>query len=79
MGDAPVNSLWVAPVLEVVVVRKDDDWVGASNKEVSPIFEASDNGQKFSVIDVVVLFGRVKCLGVVSYGSLPPRSFVFLV
>ncbi len=61
------------------MVRKDDDWVGAPNEEVSPIFEASDDGQEFSVVDVIVLFGGVKCLGVVSYGSLPPRPFVFLV
>ena len=79
MGDAPVNSLRVAPVLEVVMVRKDDDWVGAPNEKMSPIFKASDNGQEFSVVDIVVSFGGVKCLGVVPYRPLSPRPFVFLV
>ena len=61
------------------MVRKDDYRVRASYKEVPPIFEASDDGQKFSVVDVVVLFGRVECLGVVPYRPLSLRSFVFLV
>ena len=78
-GDAPIDSLRVSPVLEVVVVREDDDWVGAPDEEVSPIFKASDDGQEFSVIDVVVSFGGVECLGVVSYRSFSSRSFVFLV
>jgi len=46
---------------------------------VSPIFEASDDGQEFSVVDVVVLFGRVKCLGVIPHWSLSLGSFMFLV
>ena len=66
-GDAPVNSLWVSPVLEVVVVREDDYWVGASDKEVPPVFEASNDGQEFSVVNVVVSFGGIECLGVVPY------------
>ncbi len=78
-GNAPVDSLWVSPVLEVVVVRKDDYRVGASHEEVSPVFEASDDGQEFSVIDVIVSFGGVERLGVVSYQSFSLRSFVFLV
>ncbi len=79
MGDAPIDSLRVMPVLEVVMVREDDNWVGASDEEVPPIFEASDNGQEFSVVDVVVPFGGVKCLGVVPYRPLSSCSFVFLV
>jgi len=61
------------------MVREDDNWVGASDKEVPPIFKASDNGQEFLVVDVVVPFGGVKCLGVVPYRSLLPCPFVFLV
>jgi len=79
MGDAPVNSLRVSPVLEVVVVREDDDRVGASNEEVPPVFEASDDGQEFSIVDIIVSFGGVKCLGVVSHRSFSPRSFMLLV
>ncbi len=79
MGDASVDSLRVSPVLEVVVVREDDDWVGASYEEVSPVFKASDDGQEFSVIDVIVSFGRVECLGVVSHWSFSFSPFMFLV
>ncbi len=78
-GDAPVDSLRMSPVLEVVVVREDDYRVGTSYEKVSPVFEASDDGQEFSVIDVVVSFGRVEGLGVVSHRSFSFRSFVFLV
>ena len=61
------------------MVREDDYWVGASYEEVSPIFEASNDGQEFSVVDVVVSFGWVECLGVVSHRPLSLRSFMFLV
>ncbi len=61
------------------MVREDDYWVGASCEEVSPVFEASDDGQEFSVVDVVVSFGRVEGLGVVSHRSFSLRSFVFLI
>ncbi len=43
-GNVSVNSLRVSPVLEIVVVREDDDWVGAPDEEVSPVFKASNNG-----------------------------------
>src|SRR6266404_1863759 len=78
-GDAPVDPLWVSPVLEVIMVREDNHWVGASDEEVSPVFQASDDGHKFSVVDIVVSFGGVERLGVISHRSLPPRPFVFLV
>src|SRR6266436_7366422 len=78
-GDASVDSLRVSPVLEVVVVHEDDDWVGAPDEEVPPVFETSNNGQKFSVVDVIVSFSGVECLGVVSYRPLLPCSFMFLV
>ena len=61
------------------MVRKDDYWVGASHEEVPPVFEASDNGQEFLVIDVIVSFGGVECLGVVPYWSFSLRLFMFLV
>ena len=75
----PVDPLRVTPILKVVVVREDDNWVGTPNEEVSPIFEASDDSQEFSVVDVVVSFGGVECLGVVPYGSFSSRSPVILV
>ena len=61
------------------MVRKDEHWVGASHKEVSPVFEASDDGQELLVVDIVVSFGGVECLGVISHWSLSLGSFVFLV
>jgi len=69
----------VSPILEVIVVRKDDHRVGAPHKEVPPIFEASDDGQEFSVVDVIVSLGGIECLGVVSYRSFLLGPFVFLV
>ncbi len=61
------------------MVREDNDWVGAPDEEVSPVFEASNNGQEFSVVNVVVSFGGVKRLGVVSYWPFSPCPFMFLV
>ncbi len=61
------------------MVREDEHRVGASYKEVSPVFESSDDGQELSVVDIVVSFGGVECLGVVPYRSFSLRSFVFLV
>ena len=75
----PVNSLRVAPVLEVVMVHKDDDRMGTPHKEVSPVFEASNDGQEFLVVDVVVSFHWVERLGVVSYWSFSFCPFMFLV
>ncbi len=78
-GDASVDSLRVSPVLEVIVVCEDDNWVGASDEEVSPVFEASDDGQEFSVIDVVVSFSGIECLGMVSHRSFLSCPLMFLV
>ncbi len=61
------------------MVREDDYWVGASDEEVPPVFEASNDGQEFSVIDVVVSFGGVERLGVIPYRPFSLRPFVFLV
>ena len=61
------------------MVREDDYRVGTSDEEVSPVFEASNDGQEFSVVDVVVSFGGVKRLGVISHWSFLFRFFVFLV
>ncbi len=61
------------------MVRKDDHRVRASYEEVSPVFEASNDGQEFPVIDVVVSFGGIERLGVVSHRSFSLCSFVFLI
>ena len=46
---------------------------------MSPVFKAANDGQEFSVVDIIVSFGRVERLRMVSDGSLLPRSFMFLV
>ena len=61
------------------MVRKDEHWVGASYEEVPPVFEAADDGQEFLVVNIIVSFGGVERLGVVSHRSLSLRFFVFLV
>ena len=61
------------------MVHEDHDWVGTAYKEVSPIFQASDYGQEFPVVDIVVLFGQVKGLGVVSHWMFWSCFFMFLV
>ena len=61
------------------MVRKDDYRVRASYKEVPPIFEATDDGEEFLVVNVVVSFCRVEHLGVVSHQLFPSRSFMLLV
>ncbi len=56
------------------MVCEDDYRVGASHEQVSPIFQTTDDGKELSVIDVIVPFCRVECLGVVSYWSFSSMS-----
>ncbi len=46
---------------------------------MSPVFEAADDGQELLVINIIVPFCWVECLGVVSHWPLLPCPFVFLV
>ncbi len=61
------------------MVCEDDYWVGASDEQVSPIFKAMDDGKELSVINIIVSFRWVECLGVVSHWSLSSCLFMFLV
>ncbi len=79
MGYSSVDSLGVLPVLQVIVVCEDDHQVGASNEQVSPIFQAMDDGKELSVVDVIVPFHGVECLGVVSHWPFSSCLFMFLV
>ncbi len=79
MDYSSVDSLGVAPVLQVVVVREDDYGVGTSYEQVSPVFKAVDDGEELLIIDVVVLFCRVESLRVVPHWSFSPHPFMFLV
>ena len=67
MGYSVVDSLQVSVILEVIVVCEDHNRVGASYEEVSPVFQASNDGQEFSFINIVVSFSRVEGLGMVSH------------
>ncbi len=61
------------------MVHEDYHQMGASHQQVSPVFEAVDDGEEFLVIDIVVSFHGVECLGVVSHWLLSPCSFMLLV
>ena len=53
---------------EVLVVGDDGDRVGASLDILFTFFQCKDHGKEFSIIDVVVLFSRNKCLGEIGAG-----------
>jgi len=69
----------VSVILEVVVIHEDQDQMGAPYEEVSPVFQTSDDGQKFSVIDIIISFSGIEGLGVVPYWALSSGLFMCLV
>ncbi len=52
------------------MIQVDDDLMGGSGQERSPVFERHDYGEKFQVVDVVVSLCFIERGGVVSYGVL---------
>ena len=46
---------------------------------MSPVFESSDDGEEFLVVDIVVSFCGVEGLGVVSHWSFSSCPFMLLV
>ena len=50
-------------VREVLVVGEDDDWVWRANEVVSPFLKCLYHGQKFSVVNFIVPFCFIECLG----------------
>ena len=50
-------------VREVLVVGEDNDWVWRADEVVSPFLKCPYHGQKFLVINFVVPFCFVECLG----------------
>ena len=53
-----IERLGLVEVGEVLVIRKDLHQEGGAMKVVAPRFQGVDNYEEFSVIDVVVSFGR---------------------
>jgi hypothetical protein len=52
------NLLWLAEILEVLVIGADFNGVCGSKKEGSTTFESKQDGSEFLVVGVIVLFGR---------------------
>ena len=55
-GLSSVEVLGGTEVGEVFVVGEDLDWEGGSMEVVSPRFQGSDDGEEFSVVNVIVPF-----------------------
>ena len=53
-----IEQLGLAEVGEVLVIHKDLYWEGGAMEVVAPRFQGADDREEFSVIDVVVSFGR---------------------
>ena len=48
---------------QVLVICEDLDCGGGAEEVVAPGIKGSHNSKQLSVIDVIVAFGRAKCLG----------------
>ena len=47
----------MAEDFEVLVIREDLELMGTAFKVMSPFTKSFDDGEKFSIIDIVILFG----------------------
>jgi hypothetical protein len=56
-GLSTSNLLWLAEVLEVLVVGSDLNWLRGTKEEGSSTLEPKQDGCEFLVVGVVVLFG----------------------
>jgi hypothetical protein len=57
-GLSASNLLWLAEVLEVLVVGTDLDGLCGAKEEGSTTFESEQDSGEFLVVGVIVLFGR---------------------
>ena len=57
---AIIKRLGLTEVSEVLVIGKDLHWEGRAMEVVVPRFQGPDDGKKFMVMDVVIIFGRGK-------------------
>jgi hypothetical protein len=52
--------------MTVLMIGEYDDSVGVPFKVVPPCFQGADDGKEFTIVDLVVLFSRVKRLRKIS-------------
>jgi hypothetical protein len=58
LGLSTSNFLWLAEVLQIFMVGADFDGVRHPKKEGTITFESKQDGGKFLVVGVIILFGR---------------------
>jgi hypothetical protein len=63
-GLATSDLLWLAKILEVLVVGSDFNWLCSTEEEGLTTFEAKEDRCKFLVVGVIVLFCGEETLGV---------------
>lgn len=63
MGDAPVDVMGSLVVLKVLVISQNCGFKGGTEQEVSPVSEAPKYCQEFAVVNIIVAFCLVECLG----------------
>jgi hypothetical protein len=61
-GHTAADFMCLSVVLEVGMIGKDKDFVLGPKEEVAPVFQSSNNGEEFSVIDVVAMLRFVEGL-----------------
>ena len=76
-GVAAAEVLCGAPIFEIGVVGDDFEGLGKSFEEVAPVFEGFDDGEHFSVVDLVVAFGGLHGGGAES-DWMPKTIFLLL-
>ena len=58
-----IKHLKLAEIGEILVIHEDLDWKGRTIEVVLPRFQGTDDGEEFTVVDVIVSFGRRERLG----------------
>ena len=58
-----IQIVRLVEVGQVLVISKDFDCGGGTEKVVVPGIQCSHDGEQFSVVDVIVALGGDKCLG----------------
>ena len=67
-GKAAIDFLGAAVVLEVLVISENVDDKFGTEKEVAPVFEGADDGEKFPIPDWVISFSLGEGRGIIAYG-----------
>ena len=64
-------------ILKILVVSENLSWLGREFQVVSPMFESSNDGQEFLVIDLIVHFSREELARV--KGNRVQASFIIIL